>query len=349
MNQEIIVQLEAIVQPCMARILRVHSPDGTLLEDEPECIQEVSDLMYILVKYSSVSERMWLNWEWFEWAVCGNCSTTEGPIPDGTQGAFGLEDLRVFTQLVEVFVSKDPAAFIGHRCSSGRSAVENVFRVASRVVYEHHQVEEDASPVDILMICKMMCGMTAGLKEWLGKEYYDAVLGLVLNVLYRGDKGTQASFPTIKIMMMQLLNTCLYANPLIALKSLEEKEVSPGSNCLAYVLGMMWNAIEGNVLKKHGELIRVVYAFSSIINEADCVKRGGYMPPMVANSLPDLLARCVNIVEKVIDVKEKGKEEESRRGRRRRQGRGRVGGRNRQRGRQDQQKGAGAAHRRRGK
>lgn len=137
------------------------------------------------------------------------------------------------------------------------------------------------------------------------------MLGLVLKVLYRGDKGTQASFPTIKIMMMQLLNTCLYANPLIALKCLEEKEVSPGSNCLAYVLGMMWNAIEGNVLKKHGELIRVVYAFSSIINEADCVKRGGYMPPMVANSLKDLLARCVNIVEKVIDVKEKGKEEES--------------------------------------
>lgn len=96
MNQEIIVQLEAIVQPCMARILRTtHPSDGTILEDEPECIQEVSDLMYILVKYSSVSERMWLNWEWFEWAVCGNCPNTEGDIPEGTLGAFGLEDLRV--------------------------------------------------------------------------------------------------------------------------------------------------------------------------------------------------------------------------------------------------------------
>lgn len=35
------------------------------------------------------------------------------------------------------------------------------------------------------------------------------MLGLELRVFTREDKGTQENFPSIKIMMMQVLNTCI--------------------------------------------------------------------------------------------------------------------------------------------
>lgn len=88
----------------------------------------------------------------------------EGELPEGTKGAFGLEDLRNFSQIVDAFVAKGDLTFLNRRMRSGRSAVEVVFRVASRVVWEHHEVEEDASPVDILMISKMLMSLTVGLK-----------------------------------------------------------------------------------------------------------------------------------------------------------------------------------------
>lgn len=48
-------------------------------------------------------------------------------------------------------------------------------------------------------------------------------MALVMNVLVRVDKGTQADYPTIKIMMMQLLNTCLYSGCLHVLNVLQNK------------------------------------------------------------------------------------------------------------------------------
>lgn len=56
-------------------------------------------------------------------------------MPPGTKGGFGLEDLRTFTQLVEVFVNKGDMAFMSYRNPmNGRSAVESVFRVAARII-----------------------------------------------------------------------------------------------------------------------------------------------------------------------------------------------------------------------
>lgn len=85
-----------------------------------------------------------------------------------------------------------------------------VLNILMRNAREYMHVDD---PVHVMHLVKGVMIVVDSCKGLINRNHYQLIQECSMEVLNRADIGSQAEFPSIKQIFMQLQCTCIYANP----------------------------------------------------------------------------------------------------------------------------------------
>jgi len=139
-------------------------------------------------------------------------------------GGFALEHVGEITNILEYFISKNPSQFLQYRNQEdNKTALDYINRIIRRVIYLNQTSTENPSPVDTLLMCKLLMCLIENCKDFLTFEFIDDIINKVLYQLNKIDGGAQSKFPSLKIMFLLVFMTCIYVNPVLTFEVTEAK------------------------------------------------------------------------------------------------------------------------------